>query len=827
MKSSYIIIIISVLLFFGNTIFNGYSLDDELVTKNHPLTSEKSEISIIDLFSSAYQNEMGFEFGYRPVTLATFYIEHRLFGESAKISHTINLLLYLMLVLLLYKFIEQIYWSTSPYLLLFITLLFALHPIHSEVVASIKNRDEILSFLFLMLSLLFTLKWINKKQWYSLFLVALFTSLSILSKKSSVPILALIPAYLFYQKKQTFNDWLVPSVFFSIPLLLFSFNLNLVKGAFLFFGFYASNYLLFELFKILNIKVDKRRKLLLILPVIAVFFLTMGLFHQVELWYSIGVLSFIPLFFIDFKKAYIFSITILLVAFFLFNKQFYLMSALFTLAAGVFLSKNKLDFSWKLLILYLAILTSSALISKNYNLIFIYLTPIIILSLAYLNRYLPVILSVISIIIGTMYFEVTIFHLGLALLALLPFFIQKNHLYLKTTLSIFLIVTTIHSIDLSQYNSNLLSKEETSLNIENIDVIPEEGRKLEYVENTLVKEHSPNERLASGATIIGKYLSLLIYPKNLSFYYGFATLKTSDFSSLYVWLSILINVILIVLMVFYFNKNKLISFGIFWFFIGIIPFSNWFDLVAGILAERLAFISSFGFVLFIGGSILEVNNSLKFKINSNYSKTIAFALLVLLGTLSFQRNSLWASSVKLMSHDIKHLEKSAQANYLLAINSIKSSLKHTQNKEHLKQKVNFSIHHFKKAISIYPDFFNYHFDLARAYLSIEDYQKAKKAFLGAYNIDPNSHFVLHELSVVCFRLEEYNECLKYTKAYLKIDKSNTTIYELAAYSAYYLDQYELAIQFIKNGLEHKNSDGLLRLKNEIESKEISPLLKKS
>ena len=116
MKSPYIIIIISVLLFFGNTIFNGYSLDDELVTRNHPLTSEKSEIPIIDLFSSAYQNEMGFEFGYRPVTLATFYIEHRLFGESAKISHTINLLLYLTLVLLLYKFIKQIYWSTSPYI---------------------------------------------------------------------------------------------------------------------------------------------------------------------------------------------------------------------------------------------------------------------------------------------------------------------------------------------------------------------------------------------------------------------------------------------------------------------------------------------------------------------------------------------------------------------------------------------------------------------------------------------------------------------------------------------------------------------------------------
>src|SRR3989337_3056428 len=45
-----------------------------------------------------------------------------------------------------------------------ITLLFASHPIHTEAVANIKGRDDILNFIFLLLSLLFMLKFIDLKE---------------------------------------------------------------------------------------------------------------------------------------------------------------------------------------------------------------------------------------------------------------------------------------------------------------------------------------------------------------------------------------------------------------------------------------------------------------------------------------------------------------------------------------------------------------------------------------------------------------------------------------------------------------------------------------
>src|SRR5690606_27418925 len=189
MKAGYVVLFFTIVICFATTIFNGYNLDDELVTKNHLMSSAKSAQPFSSIFTTAYHSEFGINYGYRPISIASFYLEHRIFGESPWISHSINLVLYLLLVLLLFKLLSLLFVGFDPFILLFISLLFAIHPIHSEVVASIKNRDEILSFLFLCLALLCAFGWINKKHWYHLFLIVVFASLSILSKKSSIPIL--------------------------------------------------------------------------------------------------------------------------------------------------------------------------------------------------------------------------------------------------------------------------------------------------------------------------------------------------------------------------------------------------------------------------------------------------------------------------------------------------------------------------------------------------------------------------------------------------------------------------------------------------------------
>ena len=93
---------------YANTIFNDYNLDDTLVTQNHRLTS-KGISAIPEIFEAFYyEDAMGYKYGYRPITHASFAVEHSLFGESAAVSHTINVFLYAITCLLIFLTTEVI-----------------------------------------------------------------------------------------------------------------------------------------------------------------------------------------------------------------------------------------------------------------------------------------------------------------------------------------------------------------------------------------------------------------------------------------------------------------------------------------------------------------------------------------------------------------------------------------------------------------------------------------------------------------------------------------------------------------------------------------------
>ncbi|MBK8659423.1 MAG: hypothetical protein IPN22_11290 [Bacteroidetes bacterium] len=85
-------IIITLVCFavYSNSLFNGYNLDDELVTKKHPLTSQGIK-AIPEIFSSPYySDDMGYAYDYRPLVHVSFAIEHQLFGEHVAVSHMIT-----------------------------------------------------------------------------------------------------------------------------------------------------------------------------------------------------------------------------------------------------------------------------------------------------------------------------------------------------------------------------------------------------------------------------------------------------------------------------------------------------------------------------------------------------------------------------------------------------------------------------------------------------------------------------------------------------------------------------------------------------------------
>lgn len=198
-KPAVILLIIIGFIVFGNTLKNDYNLDDNYYTNGNYLTSKGfSSIPDIIVYPTFYgPANQGFD--YRPLTAISFAIEHQVFGENPTISHLINLLLYILTVVLIFGILQQLLTSQEKVGVAFwISLLFLVHPLHTEVVASIKSRDEILSFLFAVLSWLFALKFSKDSKYFMLFLCILFFGLGMLCKYSLLPFCAIIPLSLYF-----------------------------------------------------------------------------------------------------------------------------------------------------------------------------------------------------------------------------------------------------------------------------------------------------------------------------------------------------------------------------------------------------------------------------------------------------------------------------------------------------------------------------------------------------------------------------------------------------------------------------------------------------
>jgi protein O-mannosyl-transferase len=195
-KAAFFIALFSFLL-YANTIKHGFVLDDASVLKENKLTQQGSS-AIGKIFHSAYRYGYNDDVTlYRPLSKAMFAVEWQLSPDNPQIHHVINILLYAIVCALLFFLLYKL-TRINPYLLLISALLFAAHPIHTEVAANIKSRDEILAMFFLLLSLNAVLNYLENKKILSLILSLAFFFLGLLSKESAIIFLAIVPLCIYF-----------------------------------------------------------------------------------------------------------------------------------------------------------------------------------------------------------------------------------------------------------------------------------------------------------------------------------------------------------------------------------------------------------------------------------------------------------------------------------------------------------------------------------------------------------------------------------------------------------------------------------------------------
>lgn len=163
---------------------------------------------------------------YRPLTPAMFAFEYQLVGDKPFLGHLINILLYGFLCLMVYKLLISMLChkedtESKRYLVLAAALLYATHPIHTEAVANIKGRDEIMSMLGSIVALYSILKYVDLKDAKYLIYACISFFIAFLSKENTITFLAIVPLTLYYFRDFTIKNAFVNGAILLIPTILF------------------------------------------------------------------------------------------------------------------------------------------------------------------------------------------------------------------------------------------------------------------------------------------------------------------------------------------------------------------------------------------------------------------------------------------------------------------------------------------------------------------------------------------------------------------------------------------------------------------------------
>ena len=227
-----IILVAAVLLMYGSSINYDFTIDDNVFFLKHS-SVQKGLQGIPETFTygslEKYNGMKGLQ-PYRPVTLISFAIQKQLFNNDPVKAHLVNIILYVLLVLVLFNLLMKLLPAAHPVVCAIIVLLFAAHPVHTEVVASVKSQDELLAALFALLALSYAASLVKNEK-YSLkygILSFSFFILALLSKEGAFAMILIFPLAFWILLSQSIKRSVICSLPYWGAALLFIFARYLV-----------------------------------------------------------------------------------------------------------------------------------------------------------------------------------------------------------------------------------------------------------------------------------------------------------------------------------------------------------------------------------------------------------------------------------------------------------------------------------------------------------------------------------------------------------------------------------------------------------------------
>lgn len=168
---------------FANSFPGSFILDDVPIVVKNPLVHS---LDLRAIFTSDYWG-VGADRGlYRPLTILSFALNSLLLGTEPWSYHLVNVLLHAMVGLLFFQLLRC--WEIPVWQSFAAAALFAVHPIHTEVLNEVIGRSELLAALFFLLALCLA----HSERPYRLWLAGIVYLLALLSKEHAVTFLGVL-----------------------------------------------------------------------------------------------------------------------------------------------------------------------------------------------------------------------------------------------------------------------------------------------------------------------------------------------------------------------------------------------------------------------------------------------------------------------------------------------------------------------------------------------------------------------------------------------------------------------------------------------------------
>lgn len=871
-KNKFIIALLGIVfLVFANTLLNDYSMDDEIVTIHHPLTS-KGISAIPEILKSPYFKADIYSYEYRPVVHISFAIEHQLFGESAGMSHFVNLVLYLVLVSVTFSLLKQLFPLANEYILGAVTLLFALHPTHTEVVASIKNRDEIFALLFTFLAFKEAIKFCLTKQWWRFITLLLLFNLALGSKVTVLPFAVVIPLSIVVLLKQqcSLKPLLVTlglAFFASLWIETFSFQqqLYLVLGSLLLVGvFYYQSIFKYvkkitqELAQEINISEVETNKSnsqyfienfasivqvllkykwwLLIFIVLDILILAFGALS----WNLLALMALIIVL-IAFSKSEDFKQFITLL-FIVLSFEIYLISSTnrdsFWLNVGILYA----GLVWNLRLVHPAVLIPflvPTFLKGKYGYAFI--LPIFSIAFFWAESVIKYrrIISYLILAIALGVLIPSLFTADLIeippqialvfLFACLVFFkpITKQISTWRFVVFFFIIIVVATQFTFLRENYKSSFKTNYTNNTQKIisktvapKIVPTASyRPVEFAEYPIAEYPKPfDKRLSLSASALLKYLKLTVLPYPLAFYYGYKEIEVLPLISFPVILSFLLHLCLVGAAIYYYKRSIFIAFGIGFYLITISPFSTLFYPIPGVIADRYLFAPTLGWAFVVVGIftlVFKVNLNVKRLKLSDFEPKLKYALgtvLICYSLISVARNADWKDKLTLFETDIKHIDNSAQAHNLLAfkLTQTAQTISNLQERNAMLEK---AVYHFRRAVEIWPDFLNATYDMGRDLEQLGRLDEAITVYKNAFKIDSTFSDALFRAGICYEGLSNMDSAAICYEKVTQINPLNITAFNNLSFLYFKNKDYNKAIEISRKAynLNPTNTDPLVNI----------------